>query len=175
VTAGIVIGLVFGFVGLTIAGLVSARRNDPIPTIGDIAALLPRNRQELRLGAILAINAGVVEELMFRLALPAVVFGATGSAVAAIAGSLLLFGGLHLYQGVAGVVGTTIVGTIMMLLYVVSGTIIVPIVLHALFDLRSLVLIPMAMRQVHRIDGDEHPVSNQIPGRPVTGDDPAPN
>ena len=48
------------------------------------------------------------------------------------------------YQGVVGVVSTTIVGAVMMLIYVVTGTIVVPIVLHALFDLRSLVLIPMA-------------------------------
>ncbi|MFM9876651.1 MAG: CPBP family intramembrane glutamic endopeptidase [Rhodoglobus sp.] len=159
VTWGVIVGLVVGFTVLTVIGVVAARKEDHVLTVGDIAAMLPRNRQELRLGALLSMNAGVVEELMFRLALPAVIYGASGSAIAAVAGSLLLFGTLHLYQGIAGIVSTTIVGAIMMLLYVVSGTIVVPIVLHALFDLRSLVLIPMAVNGVHRIDGVPNPTA----------------
>lgn len=162
VTWGIIAGLVIGFVALTAVGVSAARKEDGVPMIGDIAAMLPRNRQELRLGALLSVNAGIVEELMFRLALPAVIYGASGSAVAAVVGSILLFGGLHLYQGVVGVVSTTIVGTLMMLIYVVSGTIVVPIVLHALFDLRSLVLIPMAVHDVHRIDGVANPVTKVL-------------
>ena len=65
------------------------------------------------------------------------------------------------------VVSTTIVGAVMMLIYVVTGTIVVPIVLHALFDLRSLVLIPMAVHDVHRIDGVANPVT-RIPGMSPT-------
>ena len=127
-------------------------------TVGDIKSMLPRNRQELRLGALLSINAGIVEELVFRFALPAAIYGASGNAIAAVLASVLLFGALHLYQGIPGVVGTAIVGLVMMAFYVVSGTIIVPIVLHALFDLRSLVLLPMAVYRVHRVDGVEHPI-----------------
>ena len=134
--------------------------------VGDIRSMLPRNRQELRWGAALSVNAGVVEEVMFRLAVPAAIYGASGSAVAAVAGSVLLFGALHLYQGAAGIIGTTIVGALMMVLYVVSGTIIAPIVLHAIFDLRSLVLIPAAIFGAHRIDGRKHPYIPATP-RPV--------
>ena len=166
VTWGIIAGLVIGFVVLTAIGVRAARQDDQIPMVGDIAAMLPRNRQELRLGALLSINAGIGEELMFRLALPAVIYGASGSAIAAVLGSVLLFGALHLYQGVVGVVSTTIVGAVMMLIYVVTGTIVVPIVLHALFDLRSLVLIPMAVHDVHRIDGVANPVTKVLAKTP---------
>ncbi len=148
--------LVAGLVGLgvlTVVGIFAARKDKEVPTIGDIAAMLPRNRQELRLGALLSINAGVVEELLFRLALPALIFGATGSAIAAVVASVLLFGAMHVYQGVAGIVGTTIGGAVFMLLYAVTGTIVVPILVHALFDLRSLVLIPVAVYGVHKVDG----------------------
>lgn len=150
---GIVIGLALAVVIATLIGLRAARSEESVPSIGDISAMLPRNRQELVIGGLLSVNAGVVEELMFRLALPALIFGASGSAVVAVFGSILIFGVLHLYQGVVGVVGTGIVGAIFMLLYLVSGSIFVPIVLHALFDLRSLVLIPIGVYEVHKVDG----------------------
>ncbi|MBX3098453.1 MAG: CPBP family intramembrane metalloprotease [Salinibacterium sp.] len=156
-TVGAVIGLAIGLVALTALGVRAARTEQEIMTVGDIRSILPRNRQELRLGALLSINAGVVEELVFRLALPAAIYAASGSALAAVLGSVLLFGALHLYQGVAGIIGTAVVGAIMMVLYVISGTIMLPILLHAIFDLRSLVLIPAAIYRVHRIDGNEKP------------------
>ena len=157
VVIGVVIGIVVGLLVLTLVGIRAARQEQEVMTVGDIRSMLPRNKQELRLGALLSINAGIVEELVFRLALPAAIYGASGSAAAAILGSVLLFGVLHLYQGVAGVVGTAVVGAVMMLIYVVTGAILVPIVLHAIFDLRSLVLIPMAIYRVHRIDGSQKP------------------
>ena len=165
-TIGLTLALAVGLAVLTWFAVRAARaEGEGVTSIGDIQALLPRNRQELRLGALLSINAGVVEELAFRLALPAVIFGASGSAVAAVVGSVLLFGALHVYQGVWGVVGTTLVGALLMATYVVSGTIVVPIVLHALFDLRSLVLIPMAVLGVHRVDG-VRPVVMVTPSAP---------
>jgi len=160
---GLAIGVVVGLVVLTVVGIRAARKEgDEVMMVGDISAMLPRNRQELRLGALLSVNAGVVEELVFRLALPAALLGASGSSIVAVVGSLLFFGALHLYQGVAGIVGTTIVGGVMMLFYVVTGSIVVPIVLHALFDLRSFVLLPSAVYRVHRIDGVEQPIIRKL-------------
>jgi len=157
ITGGVIVGVVLGLALLTLLGAREARKDKALVTVGDIGAMLPRNRQELLLGGLLSINAGVVEELMFRLAVPALIFGASGSAIAAVIFSVLLFGALHLYQGVAGVIGTTIIGAFMMLVYAVSGTIIIPMIVHAVFDLRSLVIIPMAVHGVQRIDGVEHP------------------
>lgn len=174
VVIGVVVGLVVGLVVLTVVGIRAAREQQDVMMIGDIRSMLPRNRQELRLGALLSINAGIVEELVFRLAVPALVFGASGSAAAAVAFSLLLFGALHLYQGVAGIVGTTVVGALMMGLYLVTGTILVPIVVHALFDLRSLVLIPAAIYRVHRIDGRAQPLIGRLTVPAPTGAPDAP-
>ncbi|MEP6482609.1 MAG: CPBP family intramembrane glutamic endopeptidase [Rhodoglobus sp.] len=164
IVVGIVVGVVIGLALLTFLGAREARKGNEVQAIGDITAMLPRNRQELRLGALLSINAGLVEEAMFRLALPAVIFGASGSALAAVIGSVLLFGALHVYQGVAGVIGTTVVGAFMMLLYAISGTIVVPMIAHALFDLRSLVLIPAAVFGAHRIDGVSGPIAPSADG-----------
>ncbi len=75
----VVIGAVLGLVGITIAAMISARRHpEDLVSLGDIRALLPRNRDELAWGAAMSVNAGIVEELAFRLAIPAVLFGASG-------------------------------------------------------------------------------------------------
>ncbi|MFZ2964813.1 MAG: CPBP family intramembrane glutamic endopeptidase [Rhodoglobus sp.] len=157
----VVVGLVAvaAFAALTVIGVTAARQEGEVPTIGDIHAMLPRNRPELGLGALLSVNAGIVEELVFRLGLPALLFGATGSALAAVFGSVLLFGALHAYQGVAGVVGTTLIGAVFMAAYLLSGSILVPIALHALFDVRSMVVIPMAVNGAHRVPAVSPPRS----------------
>lgn len=155
--AGIIIGLVVAVVGGGILAVVLARKTDELPTIGDVGALLPRNRAELGFGAALSINAGVVEELLFRLALPALVFGVTGDAAVAIAASVLLFASLHIYQGLSGSAGALLIGALLMLLYLATGSILWSILAHVLFDLRSLVLIPMAAYGAHRKTGDSEP------------------
>ena len=143
--------------GGSVLAIVLARKVEAIPAIGDIHALLPRNRAELRWGAALSVNAGVVEELLFRLALPALLYGVTSSAVASIVGSLLVFGALHVYQGAAGVVGSTVIGALLMTVYFGTGSIVIAILLHAFIDLRSLVLIPVIVQGVHRRPADYAP------------------
>jgi len=156
-TGGLVPGFALGagiaLVAGTVVAVYLARRSGDVPTIGDIGAILPRNRAELRYGAALSVNAGVVEELMFRLAVPTLVFGATGSAVAAVITSILLFGALHVYQGLPGIIGSTVIGAVLMLLFLSTGSIVVAIVVHALIDLRSLVLIPTLVFRVDRVRG----------------------
>lgn len=134
----------------TVLAVASVRDVSEVPTIGDIASLLPRNRAELVLGALLSVNAGIVEELLFRLALPALLFGVTGNAVAAVGGSILLFALLHVYQGWPGIVGALVIGILLMTLYLATGSILAAMIAHALIDLRSLVLIPMVVYRVHR-------------------------
>ena len=150
---GLVLGLAIGVAVALVAGTILAvylvRKTDDVPTIGDISALLPRDRRELRYGIALSINAGVVEELLFRFAVPALIFGVFGNALVAVVGSVLLFGVLHLYQGVWGVVGSIAIGGALMTLYLATGSILAAIVAHALIDLRSLVLIPVLVYRVH--------------------------
>ena len=163
----LVIGFVLALVVGGILAIVAARKVETVPTIGDIQSLLPRNRAELGYGAALSINAGIVEELLFRLAVPALVFGITGNAIVAIVVGLLMFGALHIYQGVVGVVGSTIIGALLMAIYLATGSILAAIVVHALIDLRSLVVIPMIVYKVHRkpASASRHRVAGQRAGR----------
>lgn len=146
---GIAVASAIALVAGTILAVYLVRTAEHVPTIGDIGALLPRNRRELIYAAALSVNAGVVEELLFRLAVPALLFGAFGNAPVAVAVSVLLFGALHLYQGLPGIIGAALIGSLLMGLYLATGTILVPIIAHALIDLRSLVLIPMLVYRVH--------------------------
>lgn len=137
-------------VALVLPIVLLRNHQEEIPTVGDIGAILPRTRSELPWAAALGTNAGFVEELLFRFALPALIFGITGSGVLAFVSACVLFGLLHLYQGPAGVLSSTILGLLFCLLYVLSGSILLVMVVHALFDLRSLLLIPTMVMKVHR-------------------------
>lgn len=116
-----------------------------VPTVGDIEPLLPRNRAEARWGAALAINAGVTEEIFFRAMAPLALYAVSGDVLIAFGGAAVLFGLVHAYQGVIGVVATFAVGVVMTFLYVATGQLWLPILLHALIDLRAMVLTPWAM------------------------------
>ena len=140
--------LLFVVLVLPIALLFLARKQEDVTSIGDIQAMLPRNRAEVRLGALLSLNAGVVEELLFRLALPALAYGAFGNAFFAIVVSALVFGSLHAYQGAVGIIGTTLVGVFLLAIYLATGSILATIVVHALIDLRSFVFIPLIVLRV---------------------------
>jgi membrane protease YdiL (CAAX protease family) len=124
---------------------------DEIPAVGDIRALLPRVRGELKYGLGLGLQAGLFEELLFRLALPALLFGIVGNGPLAFGLACLVFGMLHLYQGAPGILISTLLGVVFAGLYIVTGSIAAPIVLHALVDLRSLVLIPIAVGGAWRV------------------------
>ena len=148
--AGLAIGAVIGGLAAIVVPLILVRNESPddIPKLGDIGALLPRTRGELPYGAGLALSAGVFEELLFRLALPALLFGIGLNGPLAFLVATVLFGCLHLYQKAVGVLMATVLGLIFAFLYLVSGSIVLAIVVHVLIDIRSLVLLPLLLGKV---------------------------
>lgn len=147
--SGLIVGGSIGLFAGLLAMVFLGRNAAEVPTIGDIHSLLPRNRAELKFGWALSVNAGFVEELLFRLAMPTLIYAVFGNALLAIVASLLIFGLLHAYQGVAGIIGSFLLGVILMAIFLATGNIVWPIIVHAIFDLRSLVLIPVVVYQVH--------------------------
>ncbi|HEY5230420.1 MAG TPA: CPBP family intramembrane glutamic endopeptidase, partial [Galbitalea sp.] len=103
--AAVAIGLV-----LVIPVFLLRRQVNELPAIGDVGALIPRTRGELKYGAGLSVNAGIVEELLFRLGMPALLFGITGNGALSFLIAAILFGLLHIYQKVWGVLGAVILG-----------------------------------------------------------------
>jgi membrane protease YdiL (CAAX protease family) len=150
--AGLAVGAGIAFVAvLVIPVFLLKRQMGDIPTIGDISSLLPRARGELIYGVGLSLNAGLMEELLFRLGMPALLFGITGNGVLSFLVASVLFGLLHIYQKFWGVLGATILGLVFSLLYLLTNSIVVVIVVHALVDLRSLVLIPLVVGRVWKL------------------------
>lgn len=144
---GVGIAVAVAAVALLVLPVLALRGTDiaEAPTVGDIRALLPRSRGELRYGVGLSLNAGISEELLFRLGLPALVFGLTGNALVAFVVAAVVFGLLHVYQGPLGILASTLIGVVFTALYLVTGSILAPIALHVLVDLRSMVLIPVVL------------------------------
>ena len=105
-------------------------------------ALLPRGGAEKRVFALLAVTAGLCEEVMFRgfgIAYVHWVWPAA-SRPAVIVITAAAFGLVHLYQGPRGVVLTGLVGGYLGWLVLTTGSLLPAMAIHALLDLRILAL-----------------------------------
>jgi membrane protease YdiL (CAAX protease family) len=132
--------------GLTLAGLAmmlafrqlaiaTGRVESPM-----LRALLPRSREERAVFALLSIAAGVGEEVAYRgYAIPvlAPILGWPGAVVL----TSLVFGILHGYQGVLGMVRTALMGAILAWGFLASGSLVPAIVAHTLIDLLAGLLL----------------------------------
>lgn len=121
--AGLMVTLVFKWASMRL-GL----GEDPI-----LRALMPKSTGEKWAFAGLSACAGFGEEMAYRgyvLAMLVPLLG-TGGAVAV---SSMVFGVLHTYQGVQGVVRTAIMGALMAVGYLVTASLWPAILAHLLFD-----------------------------------------
>lgn len=143
--------VVGGVAGASVVAVLERRRKAPV-TIGEFDALLPRNASELALAALLSVNAGVGEELFFRLLLPLLVTLVTGSAVAGFAGAAVLFGLAHFYQGWKGIAATFVLGLVMTTVYLATRSLVAAMLLHALIDLNALVVRPLITGRIGRAE-----------------------
>lgn len=142
---------VIGLIGVTLLSRARRQKNGGAKpkqiVVGDVQALLPRNGSERFWCALLSLNAGLSEELFFRLAFPLVLVLVFGNALLAFVIATLAFGLMHIYQGKAGVIATTIVGAVMSAIYLATGEIWVVVILHAAIDLNGLLLMPYLARR----------------------------
>jgi uncharacterized protein len=105
--------------------------------------ILPGTAEERRWFVLVAITAGVCEEILYRgcliqyfRELP-VHLGLTEALVV----SACVFGIAHLYQGIIGIIQTAILGAFFGVLFVTTGSLFLPMILHALIDLRILLIL----------------------------------
>ena len=145
-------GFVIGFMGAALVALFlpifllmrsEATRARIAKSLEKLNFILPRTAEERRWFVLVAITAGVCEEILYRgflihyfRDLP-VSIGLIGALIL----SSCVFGLAHLYQGVVGIVQTTILGAIFGLIFIVTGRLLLPMVLHALIDLRILLIL----------------------------------
>jgi membrane protease YdiL (CAAX protease family) len=112
-------------------------------------ALLPRTREERLTFAVLAVTAGICEEIVFRgFGFAYVRFiwpGVTDGWLIVITSAV--FGLAHLYQGPRGVVLTGLAGGAFASMTITTGSLLPAIAVHAMVDLRILGL-PDLVRDV---------------------------
>ena len=150
---GFGIGVVIG--GTALAIMSRMRRGKATTVVlGDIQALLPRNGAETGLCALLSINAGVGEELFFRLLLPLLIATLTGDPRLGFLAAGAIFGLAHVYQGWVGIVATTIIGLVLTAIYLWVGQLWIAMAVHAAFDLVGLVIRPSISRALARRAAD---------------------
>ncbi|MEP9358566.1 CPBP family intramembrane glutamic endopeptidase [Sphingomonas sp. KR3-1] len=113
----------------------------------DITPMLPRNRAETLHILPLILNAGVSEEICFRLYVPLLITMCGAPAWAAFLAAAMLFGWLHRYQGWLGVVLTGVIGAALAACYVGTTGLVFPIVLHLLTNLNALILRPAIQKR----------------------------
>jgi len=146
-------GALIGVAALTVVSAVRRRQAKTV-MLGDVQALLPRNGAETGLCTLLSINAGVGEELFFRLLLPLLIANVTGGDAGfgfLVAGAV--FGLAHVYQGWVGIVATMIVGFLFTALYLWTGQLWIAMAVHGGLDLVGLVIRPSIARALARRTG----------------------
>jgi uncharacterized protein len=104
--------------------------------------ILPRTALERRTFAVVAVTAGISEEILYRgfgLAyLRWLDHGASTGLLVAVIG--IAFGIAHLYQGARGVVLTALIGAFFTWITLLTGTLLPAILIHVLVDLRVVAL-----------------------------------
>jgi membrane protease YdiL (CAAX protease family) len=136
--------------GILLGVLLAKKLKTSHAVLGDIEPLMPRNAAETGWTALLSLNAGLSEECFFRLLLPLLLVGLLHNQLLAFVIATILFGLVHFYQGVAGVLMTTLVGAVFAGLYLWTGDLWIAIAAHAGLDLFALVVRPTFMRLLHR-------------------------
>jgi hypothetical protein len=105
-----------------------------------VAALLPRTPVERGMFALLAVTAGVCEEVLYRgFGIAALRWAAPGiGKPALIAVTAVAFGMAHLYQGRMGVALTGLAGAYFAWIAISTGSLLPVMAVHAVLDLRIL-------------------------------------
>ncbi len=132
--------------------------------LGAVRKLLPRDARDLRLFGVLALTAGVCEEVLFRGFL--VAYLATWMPwPVALAASCVVFGVAHLYQGGAGILKTGAAGAAMAGLYALSGSLWIGMIAHAILDLNAGLLAQRALAVAGGKKGSPDVATSRLPSQ----------
>jgi len=140
---GFIVGVAISLVVFTaLAWFVESIRSYVQQMMKGVESILPQNSRERWTFAAVAVTAGICEEVIFRgfLLHYLHVQPFTLNIGVSVLLAALIFGLAHLYQGLQGIIITTIMGIFFGLLFMATGNLLLPIILHAFIDLRVLLL-----------------------------------
>lgn len=106
---------------------------DVTKALGDMGHLLPRTRRELHRFYLVGTTAGICEEILWRgfllwylqLLMPM---------WAAVLLATLWFGTAHAYQGIEFIPRVTLVGAVLMMLFLLTNSLLIPVIVHIAVD-----------------------------------------
>lgn len=102
----------------------------------NVGYILPTSPAERPVFVVLAVTAGICEEILFRGWLVSFLTG-FGHLWLAVILSSILFGAAHLYQGVKAVPSTALLGLVFALLFVATGSLLPGQALHTFIDVNN--------------------------------------
>lgn len=96
--------------------------------------ILPRTARERAGFLVLALSAGVCEELVFRGFLIPVLIQGTGSIALAVLLATAVFGTLHAYQGALGATRAALLGLLLTVPFLMTGSVVPSMLAHFAYD-----------------------------------------
>jgi membrane protease YdiL (CAAX protease family) len=102
-----------------------------------VRRLIPESKSERRAFVAVALTAGACEELLYRGWLLNLLAAAWGSTWMGCAVSAVVFGLAHAYQGRSGIIGTSLLGCVFGILFLLTGSLLPGQVLHTAIDLNN--------------------------------------
>jgi CAAX protease family protein len=118
-------------------------RDKTLKAFKALAFILPVTRQERAWFALVSVTAGICEEVLYRGFLIRYLSNGPWHAGLWIALTIasISFGLAHGYQGLSGIIGTALLGSVMAVIFLATGSLWLPMALHAMIDLRVLLLL----------------------------------
>ena len=148
--AGVAAGFAIKFVLIRRQRTTALRDDEALAEVRErmhhVEPMLPREPHELRRFYALSITAGICEEILYRGFMIWFLTSYLGPWLA-LGASAVVFGIGHSYQGVRGILLTTLVGAFLAGVYFISGSLYPGIVMHALMDIHSGHLAYVALRR----------------------------
>lgn len=147
---GLIVGITAGALGSLLLRPILAAASAKVAAslrkqFGALEAFLPKTKAQLLWGLAVSLFAGLFEEIAYRGYLIAY-FGYWLSDWGAIAGSAILFGFAHIYQGRLGVLATTALGAGLGWIFVQTGSLLLPILLHVAVDVSAMITAWIVLR-----------------------------
>jgi membrane protease YdiL (CAAX protease family) len=116
-----------------------------------MSLLMPSSSREKVWYGLVAISAGITEEILYRGFLTYVLVTSIPAMDIwlSIVVAAFLFGLGHLYQGLSGMLRTFVLGLILSLIYLATGTLLLSIIIHMLIDLAGTLLETAESAELH--------------------------
>jgi|SRR5271154_4616295 len=141
---GLVVALLVGSLLPAVLARRSAKLRDKIlKACKRLAFILPDTREERAWFALVSVTAGICEEVLYRGFLIRYLSYSPWHAGLwiALGISSIAFGMAHGYQGLSGIIGTAMLGAVMVVVFAATGSLWLPMALHAVIDLRILFML----------------------------------